>query len=203
MIYQDSRQNRRAENQDALFSLETDTYALMAIFDGMGGHQNGKQAAEAALEALKSYDLTNLDWNALFDHLEARVQPTKGGSTASVVLFDKQTNECKFAWCGDSPILIIRDYKTLWKARAHNTWGGLEAYLGLKESRYNNMGVHRPELHTLPLAPKDIILVASDGLDPALFPPFEEPTEDLCEYLIEKAIQAGSTDNCTIMVMQV
>ena len=47
-----SRQGNRSDNQDRASIVVTDTRILLAVADGMGGHNGGDVAAETAIDAL-------------------------------------------------------------------------------------------------------------------------------------------------------
>ena len=65
-----SEKGIRPNNQDAVFAAEKDERAIMAVADGMGGHQYGEVASEEVIKAVKecweSINKMNKSWLNLF-----------------------------------------------------------------------------------------------------------------------------------------
>lgn len=117
-----SLRGEHASNEDALWWLETTGIAALAMFDGHGGPEVSDDASYAALRAIPAKWLQYLQsgqdksqfsrfWSsALKAHLAEfqatlREQKLVGGSTASIVVSDKETGSTVVAWMGDTQVL--------------------------------------------------------------------------------------------------
>lgn len=93
-------QGSRREQQDAFAVAEVDDRLCeAAVFDGLGGHPNGRQAAQAAAAA----------WPDL-EQMNAAVCASGGLTTFSEVRLHAN-GLFAGSWCGDSPIYYFKDGK--------------------------------------------------------------------------------------------
>eukprot|EP00930_Biecheleria_cincta_P095676 TRINITY_DN87619_c0_g1_i1.p1 TRINITY_DN87619_c0_g1~~TRINITY_DN87619_c0_g1_i1.p1 ORF type:complete len:600 (-),score=94.47 TRINITY_DN87619_c0_g1_i1:73-1872(-) len=120
-----SLRGEHASNEDALLWLETTRIAALAMLDGHGGSRVSDYASHAVLRAMPTLWLQQLQsgqdksqfasfWSsalkAHFADLQATLweQNIEGGSTASVVVTDKNTGATVVAWLGDSRVMHAR-----------------------------------------------------------------------------------------------
>lgn len=245
---------KRDENQDRcgvdVFEVDGVAYALLYVADGMGGHEDGAGAAEAAITGfaadverfLREYKPDEVLWHA-FMAADKRVQAVNRappgsydwkyhapGTTLSAALVDRTNGRCWFAWTGDSPMLHLRrsaasgEFFALQRPKPHGFRNRLFKSLGGAQD-----DDHKPEPAQLPersVCPGDVILVASDGLDPLIGFDATYDQEDhdplpttlkklssldfsdrptawvrrVCKSLVTASMKAGSTDNCTIVI---
>ena len=124
----------RTDNQDRAAVVVADEAAIMMVFDGMGGHSDGAQAAEMALNVVKERFVKSrlpiLDPQgflymtlaeahdrvvALGAHLGVDYRPR-----ATCALCLVQESGCYWAHIGDSRIYHLRNGKMLARSRDHS-----------------------------------------------------------------------------------
>lgn len=200
-VKQYSVQNKRERQEDSLLFFEDDIYAWLCVADGMGGEINGDLASKAAIESVQGSIKNFTDFYVMFRDAQDKVEAIPGYTTLSIARINKTTKECNIAWCGDSPIELVREGRVLHQSTPHATWYGMTRYLGPKER--GSYTTHNPECANIQLSEEDLLLVCSDGLDNALekeYPIDHIPVETYAQRLVERSIELGSTDNCTILV---
>jgi protein phosphatase len=164
---------------------------LWAVADGMGGHNAGQVASEAALKALiRSYfDPTApedpeealraalTDANALIYHA-ARQFADKGGMGTTAVVAVVREDVLTIAHIGDSRAYLLRADDGLRPLTTDHSWveeqvrRGAMSRADAEASPYRNyilrsVGVEQsvePEITSLPLRVGDTVLLCSDGL---------------------------------------
>jgi serine/threonine protein phosphatase PrpC len=210
-------QGRRENNEDAVAAVELPRGALLAVADGLGGHAFGEDASAMAIESLvPCMKEAKGDWKDLFRRLDEPVTNTGGATTLSAVFVNARDAVVTYAWCGDSPIVHFRPNGTtlgvLWIYRPHGVGSWVARCLGSRKADCPpEADVEQGEV-----APGDVIVVASDGLDELLdgedllarfgsrlAASLRSPYVDfdaLCERIAQAAIDAGSRDNCTVAI---
>lgn len=124
----------RSDNQDRAAVVVADDAAMMMVFDGMGGHSDGAQAAEVALKVVKERFVKSrlpvLDPQGfLYSSLaEAHDEVVRLGAdvevdyrpraTCAVCLI--QESGCYWAHIGDSRIYHLRNGRVLSRSRDHS-----------------------------------------------------------------------------------
>ncbi len=192
-IYQESRIGRRPDNQDRVAYCYSRDALLMVVADGMGGHMNGELAAQIAVqhitEAFKREARPGLENPVLFltnalngAHLAivefAREQGLPEAPRTTCVACVAQKNLAYWAHAGDSRLYLFRGEELLAQTRDHSR---VQIMLeqGLIDQATANVhparnrvfsclgGSQAPQIDIspkLPLKPRDIIALCSDGL---------------------------------------
>lgn len=163
----------RETQQDRLLSMQAGDWAILAVFDGMGGHRGGAEAAEAAARAFEIYAETQVaprtgmgEWverGLKYSHRMA-TRASSGGTTATVVAVHLKDKRGVCVWAGDSPAYHLYD------AGHHAVrCGSLTKPHGMGNQLFNGIGsvFQSPYFDSarFDLAPTSIIAVASDGID--------------------------------------
>jgi protein phosphatase len=224
---------KRPENQDEVFaqilrSGERPT-ACLAVADGMGGHEKGREASQTAIQTIQDR-LEQLlssetvwpteDWCIT---LETAAHQSVGeisqgdqvtGTTLTIALLFG--DECLIGHVGDSRAYQFRGGKLIqitedqtWEAYAsknniENLYGkALRQAIGVGESVV-------PEIFHLDLKPNDLLLLCSDGLYKMAEADQIEATlresgnaKDACDRLLNLALENGGKDNVAVCVARV
>ncbi len=217
----------RPVNEDAVLSFDPDTYL---VADGMGGHAAGEVASGILVETVRQV-LTEepLPWGewamkeALLrgnEAILARVgeHPAyKGmGTTATMLHFDE--GRACYAHVGDSRLYLMRGGSLLQVTRDHSYVEELVARGSITQEEARNhprknlltraVGVEaklRVDTGSFEAEPGDRFLLCTDGLTNMVTD--EEILELLgteenpVEHLMQKALDAGGSDNITILVV--
>jgi serine/threonine protein phosphatase PrpC len=183
----------RNDNQDRAAIVVADKAALMLVFDGMGGHSDGAQAAETGLKVLQdSFMRTRLpvfDPQGFLYMALSRAHDKVVGigrelavdfrprATCAVCLV--QEDGAYWAHIGDSRIYLVRDGRVLTRSRDHSHVEVLihEGAITEEEALDHPMrnfvecciggDLPVPDMSITqkqPLRPGDTLLVCSDGL---------------------------------------
>lgn len=185
----------RDEQEDAY---HTTQYSLI-LADGMGGHEGGATAAQAAVEAITEElekVMTEETMEAAFSWAAKEIRTQGGGGTTLIVAHLLEEHEAYLAWVGDS--------------RAYRARGG-EVTLLTDDHKGRDGGLTRwlpdeptPDIYTIELLEGDRLLLCTDGISDVLDDDdiadalMEE--DDPAGWLVEKALEEGTTDNCTALV---
>jgi serine/threonine protein phosphatase PrpC len=213
-------QGRRRRNEDAVRVIVGARSAILAVADGLGGHEHGDRAAKAAIAELPAALKRRPTWPGVFDDLDGAVWRAGGSTTLTAVRIDLVAGRYELAWCGDSPGMRIRgqDAEVL---EPHGYGHIVTRCLG------GNAGVlPTPDVLSGDVLPGDVFLLASDGLDVLLddgadaktlghlltavrcLPPRprsirrsgEARLNRMARGLAELAIERGSDDNVTVAI---
>jgi len=182
----------RDENQDRYGVLETPESVLLAVLDGMGGHEGGARAAQAALESLRrSFESAgpgvapetflrdavaraHRDVVAIGSDLPVASRPR---ATCAVCLV--RDGQASWAHVGDTRVYHLRDGAMLERTRDHTPVEQLLQDGLISEAEIQGHPMRHyveyclggfaelPEITVAgprPLAPGDILVVCSDGL---------------------------------------
>jgi len=215
---------KRDENQDSYGFFEHQDFRFWWVADGLGGHSYGKEAAEAIDfgiarsvpdqigEALRP----NGGWHPMFPirifrDLQQEVLHTGGMTTLSMLI--EKDGEALFAWAGDSPIELLnkgrcphsgkRSFLSRWSSTPHGAGSYVSRCLG---SSFNKA---QPQYRAMKVRPQQTVILYSDGMLPLLEQDpnrrktlrlLVNPANDAA--LPTQAVQAGGTDNATLVVVR-
>lgn len=216
----------RDSQQDAAFTRGSN---VVAVADGMGGHENGAMAAQVACSSVEMSTLGGV-FTGNPEHLiqgahdRIRAMNTRlggdAGTTLTAIIF--QPDAVLVPWMGDSLAMCVRDGKATLLNWPHNVPGALFHKGRLTESQYRadperNILIHgcgasfsfrRYVAVWDPAQPGDVYLVMTDGLfdplgTPGIEAAFKEvPPTYLGDHLMAKAKKLGLTDNATVVVVR-
>jgi type VI secretion system protein ImpM len=219
----------RSMNQDRV--LERPEAGLWAVADGMGGHSRGEYASQLTVDVLASSEpaatlgaalenvRTGLDRaNDDLQRAALRVaENERSGSTVTVLCIRHQ--EWGVLWAGDSRAYLLRDHNFSALTRDHTTHAELaDDFDGSSPPASTGeitraVGGHERLLldRTMGhLQLGDRFLLCSDGVHAALAHQQiaavlreEEGTKAAVERLLKMAIEAGSRDNVSALVVDI
>ena len=160
------RRNQRDEQQDAAL-LEA---GLVAVADGMGGHDRGRDASRAALAALAAAcrvpcDADELERAAFEADTAVRALPFDGwrapGTTLVAAAATAAGDRLVGVWCGDSRAYLVHGDGTLERLTSDHCGplGGLDAALG----GHGDVGAHFDHFE-VEVGHGHRLLLATDGL---------------------------------------
>ncbi len=218
----------RQQNEDAAWYDEA--HAIYAVADGMGGHQAGEVASALAIEAVKRLaqsgakpdispmrEMVFAAHEAIYTHALRHRECSGMGTTLSVLW--RAGHYAYIAHVGDSRIYRLRDGEleqitqdhsfveelvragvlTREEARVHPRRNIITRALGTR-------GENTPDMLASDVQPGDVWLLCSDGLngmvDDAVIRQTlaDEPIEQAADTLIAKALEAGGSDNVTVVL---
>ncbi|HDQ39445.1 MAG TPA: serine/threonine-protein phosphatase [Desulfonatronum sp.] len=223
----------RAENQDRIMATALGRgKAVLAVADGMGGVAAGGLAAETAMRVLESQlNGASLDPQALarvimkagdqIVALAARDNKLYGmGTTLTAVFIEQGT--ANWAHVGDSRLYVVRDGRLAQISRDHRFLQDLidAGDMTVAETldhplrHYLDQCVGSPDVQpdfgSFSLAKGDVLLLTTDGVhDHVALQQFLSTLEsdiglrEIPNLLFKKAMQAGSTDDMSIVLGRV
>jgi len=212
--------------------------AILVVADGMGGHASGDVASSITVKHLESKlrvtDRYPVGYSATENYLQSllkeanqkvyeagQVSVRSGmGTTCTLVALKGQT--LYYSHVGDSRAYLYRDSELTQITHDHS-WVGRAVDMGTLTKEEARMHTDRnvitraiglsPDVEVdsgrLSIAPGDIVLVCSDGLNSMLSDDEitevlkNTPVTKLCEQMISHANGAGGDDNTTVVVAQV
>lgn len=183
----------REENQDRLTLLRRGDTLMVAVIDGMGGHEAGAEAAQTAIDTLhRSFASATLPCADPQTFLDTMVQAAHRdvvelGSArdagakprATCVLALIQNDQATWAHIGDSRVYLLREQQVVTRTRDHSHVEILlqEGLINEEEFRLHPLRNYVEYClggepgdatvtvsETNTLEPNDIILLCSDGL---------------------------------------
>lgn len=217
----------RSENEDAWLILPLDSQPGFALLlaDGMGGHEGGAAAAQAAVESvgdrLRADSLEALgpavaDANAAV----GRHRDSIGGQIAGTTLVAAviQDHQASVVNVGDSRAYVVRSGAAT-QVTADHSWVAEQVRQGLLEPQEAANHPQRSVLlraltgeevaadsYRVELRAGDVLLLCSDGVweplgDRKLAEIFSlrQPLDALATRACDMAIDVGSTDNVTVV----
>ena len=215
---------REGENEDVIGWDEDNRLWLVA--DGMGGHASGQVASAIARDVvLREAGNAGLDEMILAAHEEIRKQaestPGQKGMGATLVVARLRGTGMDIAWVGDSRAYLMRDGELRQITVDHSFVEMLRARVGMSEEELRNhpqkhiltqtLGhdLPTPSASRLPLRDGDRILLCSDGLNDEVAAPViaeilrrDAPLQDICDALVEAALENGGSDNVSVVVIE-
>ena len=218
----------REVNEDAVFpeaAGESDGPVTLIVADGMGGHVAGEVASRLAINAAASSQLPPVDRvqeanKAIRE--EVSRQPALAGMGTTMTLAYLHNGNATLAHVGDSRAYIYRKGKLTQLTEDHTV---AAQYVALGQLDADEAASH-PQRHILTrtlgldmlvdvdeveisLRAGDRLLICSDGLtemvdDEVIAESLAEgAAEDVAWRLVERANEAGGTDNVTVIVIDV
>ena len=192
VIYTHRAPGRDSDNEDSLLALSLpETGTVLAVCDGLGGLPNGGTASEQAVqtlaEAAKGARSTDSLREILLDGIETanRIILTRGsGSATTLALAEVAGGVARTYHVGDSSVLICGQRGKLKHYTVSHSPVGYAVEAGMLDEE---AALHHEERHlisnmlgstdmrieigpAIPLAARDTLLLASDGLFDNLYP---------------------------------
>ena len=218
---------KRTINQDA-FTNNPDK-SLWAVADGMGGHQSGEIASQAIVNALNTIEQQqhigqtvkkiHCELGKVNQYLIDKAKDLTNdviGSTAVILI--AQHRHCIYLWSGDSRIYLFRDNCLKQLTHDHcilnqliengasqadaekNPYAqALTHAVGVDDLLYIDAVIHE-------VKDNDIFLLCSDGLTKEISDEKIEhllqstPIDTLTQELIKQTLEAGASDNVTVVL---
>lgn len=205
---------------------------LFAVCDGLGGEGYGEQASYLAVKHLKSYqDIFSEKYMYYIEEINNIIckkqeeLSTHMGTTLAVLHADK--NQIMVLNIGDSRIYQFRDDSLQLLTEDHSEFAAMLKYGVFTEADYYSsptrnyltrmIGMKEQEgkpqpyiLLNVPWQSKDVFLLCSDGFSGTVLPNeikgiLNEKGSILfkCKKLVKRAIEHGSDDNVTVMLVKV
>lgn len=220
-----SEKGKRDKNEDCLVAKKINDLYVFGIADGMGGHARGEFASKIAIGELKE-SFKRKGQAGLIDGFEkandtivnenARRQSNMG-TTLAACSYNEKTGECIIAHVGDSRVYIFGD--KIWKTTDHSMVQNLvkkgviaeEEAFGHPQKNIVTKALGLEKRVDIDINKKIIknanLLLCSDGLsdyvnDEEIAKIVEKyRPEMVCKKLVKKALDNGSKDNITIIVV--
>jgi PPM family protein phosphatase len=227
---QTDRGTVRPNNEDSLLAHPP----LVAVADGVGGHNAGEVASALAVDVLEEWiatlerdggdklrDAASDAHRRIYARAQSETQLHGMATTLTAAWIERQ--KCTIAHVGDSRAYLLRDGELRQLTQDHSWVAQMvrdgritpeEAY----EHPWRNYVVQalggQPdvaiEMLRVDLRTKDRLLLASDGLTDVIRPDelreiltSTEDAETASRTLVERAKDAGSTDNITVVLVDV
>ena len=219
----------RRDNQDSGYAGPH----LLVIADGVGGAARGDIASSAAVDAIKKLDVPppedalsalaatiHLAHDRLAEIVEAHPELEGTSTTVTAAVFDGAA--LQVGHVGDSRGYLLRGGSLQGLTTDHTLVQSLvdEGRITEQEARvhpHRNLilkavdGVHEPDpdLFAVPVEVGDRILLCSDGCSGVLEPDTmarllaSGPLEEAADHLVRAALEAGSSDNVTVVIAEV
>jgi serine/threonine protein phosphatase PrpC len=219
----------RRDNQDSGYAGPH----LLVIADGVGGAARGDIASSAAVDAIRKLDVPpsndalselsatiHLAHDRLAEIVEAHPELEGTSTTVTAAVFDG--THLRIGHVGDSRGYLMRDGELRGITTDHTLVQSLvdEGRITEEEAKvhpHRNLilkavdGVHEPEpdLFSVPLEAGDRLLLCSDGcsgvLDSAAMGQLlaSGPLDEAATALIRASLEAGSSDNVTVVLAEV
>lgn len=220
---------KRKVNQDSYLIRED--LGLFIVADGMGGHDNGKQASEMACDIIaKQYQQTqDVNEAVLKAHQEiqaqAHAEQSNKGMGTTLVILQQQADKLNLSWVGDSRAyqltkthlkqltkdhsvvqqLLDKNLITIEEAKVHPKRHLLTQSIGL--STKNQLDIDSTNLD---LPPGSEILLCTDGLtneleEDQIRQMLDQSVSDQSrvQQVVELANDFGGNDNITAMLIRV
>ena len=204
-------------------TIDSKSFPAFAVFDGMGGEQQGEVAAYIAacsfeniykenskndVEQFLLDACTNMN-EAICEHIEEQ-HLRSSGSTVAILMFGKK--DIYVCNIGDSRIYQFSDEKLTQISHDHSEIG----ITNRKASLTQNLGIPKTEFMITPYLAKgsyenrDKYLICSDGLTDMVSEDEIAKTmianskiAESAEMLLQKALESGGSDNITLILCEI
>lgn len=219
-VGQCSERGPRAAQEDALAA--DPVAGIFAVADGLGGGGDGDVAAQAAVARVVEMAAGREDWSAERLCVEAahaadtavrQAQATCGGRCqTTLAMLVVRGEQAAVAWCGDSRVYRLRG-GTLTQLTEDHRYGRhtLSKCLGARDTQDSEA-----DFRTLDTRPGDVFALVTDGVGDTLASSEMQcilltmaakdnplPTHWAAEEMVGMALEKGSRDNCTALVVRV
>lgn len=196
--------NKRSNNEDAY--LEDPNFNIWAVADGLGGHANGELASAEAIEQLMEVrDPEKLKPALLTAHKTCREARDGRSTTATALLLDGTQGH--LVHCGDTRLYALNDNWEL-TCLTHDHGHGHMLYSCLGMSVVPGLYDLKIDTDSWKHEPGTTYLLTTDGVHDVLGPRMSDIVKeamneqrDAAEALCNEAMDAGSTDNVTAVVV--
>ena len=219
---------KRITNEDVFASLTE--CGFFALADGMGGHKAGEVAAKEAISFIcssikhiytghdqKNLEQVSLSLKKLFENANDWIYKLSrshenffgmGTTLCSILFFDSKVI---FSNVGDSRIYLFRNYELILLTQDHST---IVKNKQNKSKKFltqviGSSRIISPQVESLDPLEGDIYLICSDGLSDFVKSEYIQlilkskfNLEEKTKLLIETAKKQGSTDNITVILIQ-
>ena len=216
----------RANNQDAL--IVSEKLRLYGVADGMGGHKGGEVASTSARDDLlrelegKTPSVAALsgaieEVNRQIYHQQEHDDALTGMGTTLSVLW-MSDNFVYIGHVGDSRVYLLRDGEFKQMTLDHSLVEQLVREGVLTEEEAQNHPMRNiitralgtddyvaVDAQDIPVEENDVYLLCSDGLsnyleeDELLHAVQTQPSDALCDHLVQIALDRGGRDNITVV----
>jgi protein phosphatase len=188
-----SNVGNRSNNEDSILLKKIDNMYLLAVADGVGGHNAGEIASKMAVDILEETvkeecnDNTNLSNENIKECLKKAYEKAhnmikehavgdKEGMATTLTTAIVKKNMCFIANCGDSRAYLIRNGKITFRTKDHSFVqelldNGTITEEGAKNHPYKNIITHalgldelKVDIYEVELKEGDVLLLSSDGL---------------------------------------
>lgn len=219
---------QRQSNEDSYYLDEEKK--IIAVADGMGGHQAGEIASQSVKEYLENnYDLEDKSFSKIFQEINDYIllsgeenKDYKGMGTTFTLLKVKE-DKIFIGHIGDSRAYLLRQGKIMQLTTDHTVVNELLKSEGITKEQalehpYKHvlsraLGVEKNidiEEKTFKIDKGDYILLSTDGLhgfisDEEIVKTFEENEYNIAETgkkLLEKVLETGGKDNITFIIAE-
>ncbi|WP_423792114.1 PP2C family protein-serine/threonine phosphatase [Methanocaldococcus indicus] len=186
-----SHKGNRTNNEDAILIKKLEDAYLLAVADGLGGHNAGEVASSIAIDTLQKVvgekynknlsieeikELLKEAYETAHKQIKAEAIGDKEGMGTTLTSVIIKGNKAIVANCGDSRAYLIRDNKIIERTKDHTYVQMLvdEGHITEEEAMYHPMkniitfalGIDdfKVDIYEWNLKDDDIILLSSDGL---------------------------------------
>lgn len=220
--------NIRKNNEDSLFIKEFDGYLILAICDGMGGHNSGEVASSMAVELVEKWrpvDEENLlpSLKKLVEeininiYLKSKTSPELAGMGTTFSMAVIKNNKLYYAHVGDSRIYVY-DEKLKQITSDHTLVAELNKKgIDVKEKNLSNyitraVGVttiETPDLGEIEIDNNCAVLLCTDGVTKYFTDEeIEEVLKDnkqsnVVDYIVDECLERGGKDNITCILAKI
>lgn len=214
-----SERGSRSYQEDAL---RWDAQAgVFAVADGLGAGGDGDVASDVAVTRVVELAAGRADWSAeklsvesahAADSAVRQAQSNRQGRCqTTLALLVVREGQAAVAWCGDSRVYRLRDGNLEQLTEDHRMYRNvLTKCLGATRTEEAEA-----DFRTLDVQPGDVFSLLTDGVGDTL-PPERlaailghvvfgkpAPAQSVAEALVSEALDAGSRDNCTAVVVRI
>jgi protein phosphatase len=203
----------RQRNEDGL--LVDEAAGVFVVADGMGGHPGGDVASATALQRLRE---VLVDGGGLGDDPAAAVAAAL--SEAHEAVREKASHDEGLTGMGTTAVVAVLDGSTAWVGHVGDSRAYVQSGGSLRQVTQDHgaggyltqaLGLDRgiaPEVAEVSLAEGDRLVLCTDGLTnmvedrdiERMLTGSAEPQE-ICDSLVDAALEAGGVDNVTVVVV--